>query len=91
MLMCVCLFIFRFRSAHLMSCVADDDEEYIFPCRPAQQKRITQKNLNSFYTQLLDAAHQEGVIRKFCRAIMPGPKARDIDISDLNLEVSFQL
>ena len=83
------VFILRFQSAHLRACIADEDEEYIFRCRPAQQRPITQKNLNSFYDQLLKAAYKKGVIRKYCRSITDGPNRRDIDISDLDMEVSF--
>ena len=90
MLMCVCIFIFSFQSAHLIASIADTNEEYIFPGRPAQQRPITQKNLNSFYHKLMEAANKEGVIRKYYSSEYGG-NLKYIDISNLDKPVSFQL
>ena len=91
---CVFVFICRFLSAHLIACVADEDEEYIFPCRPADQRPITQKNLNSFYNGVMEAARKEGVIRRYRRTLAGGKDAADIDTSSKDFQdllVSFQL
>ena len=74
-----------------MACIADKNEEYIFPGRPAQQRPITQKNLNSFYHKLMEAANKEGVVRKYHSSKPCGGNLECIDISNHDKPVSFQL
>lgn len=56
---------YRFHWAHIWSCPPSEGDDYIFHCKPAEQKIPKHKRLIEWYRNLLEKAAAEKVIAGF--------------------------
>ena len=55
---------FSFLSVHLLSCTPKDGTEYFFNRRPEEQYQLSKEQLSRWYTNLLNTATAQGVVKK---------------------------